>query len=71
MKRKMDRIMSSSKPPETSPEAEPKREDPVNTGARSPAKSQPPPLPREHGGRKGPEPTRYGDWEVRGIVSDF
>ncbi len=29
------------------------------------------PLPREHGGPKGPEPTRYGDWEVNGIVSDF
>jgi len=28
-------------------------------------------LPREIGGRQGPEPTRYGDWEVKGIVSDF
>ncbi len=28
-------------------------------------------LPPELGGPKGPEPTRYGDWEVRGIVSDF
>lgn len=28
-------------------------------------------LPEEHGGRNGPEPTRYGDWEVKGIVSDF
>ena len=27
--------------------------------------------PPEHGGRKGPEPTRYGDWEKKGIVSDF
>ena len=26
---------------------------------------------REVGGRKGPEPTRYGDWEKDGIVSDF
>ena len=25
----------------------------------------------ELGGRKGPEPTRYGDWEKKGIVSDF
>lgn len=25
----------------------------------------------EHGGPKGPEPTRYGDWEVRGRASDF
>jgi hypothetical protein len=28
-------------------------------------------LPKEHGGRTGPEPVRYGDWEVKGIVSDF
>lgn len=26
---------------------------------------------REVGGRKGPEPTRYGDWEKNGIASDF
>ncbi len=25
----------------------------------------------ETGGRDGPEPTRYGDWEKDGIVSDF
>jgi hypothetical protein len=25
----------------------------------------------EIGGPKGPEPTRYGDWEVKGRVSDF
>jgi len=27
--------------------------------------------PKEIGGRSGPEPTRYGDWEKKGIVSDF
>jgi hypothetical protein len=27
--------------------------------------------PRELGGQEGPEPTRYGDWEKAGIVSDF
>ncbi len=27
--------------------------------------------PVERGGRDGPEPTRYGDWEKDGIVSDF
>ncbi|MBK5921407.1 hypothetical protein CCR80_10240 [Rhodothalassium salexigens] len=27
--------------------------------------------PREIGGRQGPEPTRYGDWEVGGLASDF
>jgi hypothetical protein len=28
-------------------------------------------LPKEIGGRNGPEPTRYGDWERNGIISDF
>jgi hypothetical protein len=27
--------------------------------------------PPEVGGRAGPEPTRYGDWEVNGLASDF
>ncbi|WP_148360248.1 DUF1674 domain-containing protein, partial [Acidisphaera rubrifaciens] len=30
-----------------------------------------PARPRETGGPAGPEPTRYGDWEVRGRCSDF
>jgi len=28
-------------------------------------------LPKEFQGPKGPEPTRYGDWENKGIASDF
>lgn len=28
-------------------------------------------LPPEIGGRDGPEPVRYGDWERRGIAVDF
>ncbi len=27
--------------------------------------------PREIGGRDGPEPTRFGDWELRGRCIDF
>ncbi|MGL4415716.1 DUF1674 domain-containing protein [Roseinatronobacter monicus] len=27
--------------------------------------------PPELGGRKGPEPVRYGDWEKKGIAIDF
>jgi hypothetical protein len=27
--------------------------------------------PKEINGRKGLEPTRYGDWESKGIASDF
>jgi hypothetical protein len=29
------------------------------------------PLAKEIQGPKGPEPTRYGDWENKGIASDF
>lgn len=28
-------------------------------------------LPPEEGGPAGPEPTRYGDWERKGLASDF
>lgn len=28
-------------------------------------------LPKEHGGRDGPEPVRYGDWEKKGLAIDF
>jgi hypothetical protein len=27
--------------------------------------------PKEIQGRSGPEPVRYGDWEVKGLASDF
>jgi hypothetical protein len=26
---------------------------------------------KEYGGPSGPEPTRYGDWEKKGLTSDF
>lgn len=29
------------------------------------------PRPREIGGRPGPDPTRYGDWEKNGRCIDF
>lgn len=35
------------------------------------AASQPFAGPKEIAGRDGPEPVRYGDWEVKGIASDF
>lgn len=28
-------------------------------------------LPPEQGGRDGPEPTRFGDWEKKGVAVDF
>ncbi|MDO5648595.1 DUF1674 domain-containing protein [Paracoccus sp. (in: a-proteobacteria)] len=29
------------------------------------------PLPKEYGGRNGPEPVRFGDYEKNGIAVDF
>lgn len=29
------------------------------------------PPPKELGGRGGNEPVRYGDWEIKGLASDF
>jgi hypothetical protein len=28
-------------------------------------------MPHEHSGRGGLDPVRYGDWEVKGVASDF
>lgn len=36
-----------------------------------PKATEPEAGPREIGGRQGPEPTRYGDWEKGGLISDF
>ncbi|WP_029012077.1 DUF1674 domain-containing protein [Niveispirillum irakense] len=47
-----------------------------STGTAKPATGtvQPGPVaqpPGEIGGREGPEPTRFGDWEVNGRCTDF
>ena len=62
---------SSDQKPALTPEAEralaeaaERRRAAEEAAARAPA-------PTEVNGRKGPEPTRYGDWEKKGIVSDF
>ncbi|MBC7585599.1 DUF1674 domain-containing protein [Tardiphaga sp. vice352] len=39
--------------------------------ARHVAKGDPERLAKELQGPAGPEPTRYGDWERKGIASDF
>lgn len=40
-------------------------------GASSTAKAAEETQPAERGGPKGPEPTRYGDWEAKGRCTDF
>ena len=41
--------------------------------SKSPPVPEPEPLvpQKEHGGKEGLEPTRYGDWEHKGIAWDF
>ncbi|MBU6199039.1 MAG: DUF1674 domain-containing protein [Xanthomonadaceae bacterium] len=49
-------------------ETQPDAETPAQTDA-PPASA--PAKPVEIGGRDGPEPTRYGDWEKNGRCIDF
>lgn len=45
----------------------------TRTPAQEPASGAPDPAigPQEIGGRQGPDPTRYGDWEKNGRCIDF
>jgi hypothetical protein len=47
--------------------------DPAVPADAAPRRVSGPPLPRprELGGRAGPEPTRFGDWEKNGRCIDF
>jgi hypothetical protein len=55
--------------------ATPPQDIPAEDAAKSPQpETAPKPQPqrqREIGGPQGPEPTRYGDWEVNGRCTDF
>jgi len=43
----------------------------LSEAAERKKKQNMPDIPTELGGRDGPEPTRFGDWEKKGIISDF
>ena len=45
--------------------------NPVPTKSEPTQQSHQVPRPKEHGGQKGLEPTRYGDWEKNGRCTDF
>ncbi len=61
--------------PQASPQAPPRRIAPAEleaaAKAKVKAKESPGKKPKEIGGPEGPEPTRYGDWERKGICVDF
>ncbi|MBK20403.1 MAG: hypothetical protein CMM52_16355 [Rhodospirillaceae bacterium] len=53
-------------------------EKPANTNTAETESAQPAKVkpsdtgtPKEHGGREGPDPTRFGDWEKNGRCIDF
>jgi hypothetical protein len=56
-----------TKPETTPPEPTP----PKTIPPEAPQPPKPAALPKEIGGAKGPEPTRYGDWQHNGRVTDF
>lgn len=42
-----------------------------DSGREPPAQADGSPIAKEIGGREGPDPTRYGDWEKNGRCIDF
>ncbi|MCG6118046.1 MAG: DUF1674 domain-containing protein [Aquimonas sp.] len=55
--------------PAPPPAKQPTEPVPVTPDQGAPAADPVP--PREIGGREGPDPTRYGDWEKNGRCIDF
>ena len=51
--------------------SDPPQETPENPPSGSTPAAPVSPVQREIGGRPGPEPTRYGDWEKDGRCIDF
>jgi len=64
--------MSAKPSDQTKPIAQQPGEQPaVPPDTRPGSPGEQPARPREVGVPKGPEPTRYGDWEVGGRCTDF
>jgi len=74
--------MTDDVSPSAAPAAEPAPRKPLTPEAQralaeaearrvARAAEQAAPAAKEFQGPKGPEPTRYGDWETKGIASDF
>jgi hypothetical protein len=61
----------ASAEPRKPPTAAAKRALAEAEARRKAAEANVQPAAKEFQGPKGPEPTRYGDWESKGIASDF
>ena len=59
--------MPGKHPPHLKPPAHLSKSPPVPGSAEAREAG----APDEHGGPRGKEPTRYGDWESKGICWDF
>ncbi len=67
-----DRLACTAKPERHfSNMSKPNPTDTVPDTAPAPRPATVSPMPKEIGGPKGPEPTRYGDWEQKGRCTDF
>ncbi|WP_457649980.1 DUF1674 domain-containing protein [Profundibacter sp.] len=61
----------SDTPPDTPKDLPPAAQRALKEAEERRKKAKAAELPKELGGRDGPEPVRYGDWEKKGIAVDF
>ena len=67
----MDMMTEPTKPQKDAAEAIADTTGAIAANAEATETKGPEQKPGEIGGPKGPEPTRYGDWEFKGRCSDF
>lgn len=63
--------MSDAEPTDRKPLTDAAKRALAEAEARRKAEAEAEARAKELGGPKGPEPTRYGDWEKKGITYDF
>ena len=61
----------TDRPDDPAPDLPPAARRALAEAAARRAAARPANLPPELGGRDGPEPVRFGDWEKKGIAYDF
>ena len=67
----MSRTFTSHKPKATRPLPKPVARRKAEATPSKPSATRGTERPKEIGGPSGPEPTRYGDWERKGVCVDF
>ncbi len=66
-----DKESHETKDPDSNPESLVDNNDKVTTRDSEQADEWAAERPKEYGGRRGPDPVRYGDWEKNGRCIDF